>query len=180
MKVSRKRITLAEAQEHFTYDPDTGVLNWKSRAGSGREVARWNERYAGKEAGCINKQGYRRVQVLGLRVQVHLIAWLFSHGVWPDHEVDHIDRCKTHNWAGNLREASRTENARNASLSKRNTSGRKGVHWHSRNKRWIARIQVDGVSHSLGSFRDKEAASSAYQAAAQKLFGAFATDGAAS
>lgn len=36
------------------YDPDTGIFTWKHRADRSR---RWNSRYAGTRAGCLNAQG---------------------------------------------------------------------------------------------------------------------------
>ncbi len=56
------------------------------------------------------------------------------------------------------------------------TSGRKGVYWDSRKRKWDVRIQVMGRQFFIGLFdaEDKEAAHAAYVAASIKHFGEFA------
>jgi hypothetical protein len=111
-------------------------------------------------------------------VQAHRVAWLFIHGEWPDHEVDHMDRNRSNNAAGNLRKASRSENGGNKTIHRNNTSGKKGVSWHKRLGKWAAYIRVDDQLKHLGYFEDIDDAAAAYRAAAVEFFGEFATDGA--
>ncbi len=72
-------------------------------------------------------------------------------GEWPQ-EVDHIDHVKLNNIWRNLRSVSSTDNGRNASLSKNNTSGHNGIYWHKQNSKWVAEIMVDREKISLGSY----------------------------
>jgi hypothetical protein len=51
------------------------------------------------------------------------------------------------------------------------TSGFKGVSWLKRERRWRARILVEGRERHLGRFRDEIAAAEAYDEAARELFG---------
>jgi hypothetical protein len=51
-----------------------------------------------------------------------------------------------------LRDVSNQENQRNKSRQSRNTSGVTGVHWHKRDKKWIARIKVDKKDLYIGMF----------------------------
>lgn len=43
-------------------------------------------------------------------------------------------------------------------LNRKNKSGTTGVHWHNRNKCWVAYISVDKRRIHLGSFKDKDMA----------------------
>lgn len=85
-------------------------------------------------------------------------------------EVDHANGNRADNRRANLRLCSRAENSRN--MPARSVSGFKGV---TKNKhRWYALIQVDGVTHRLGSFTDPVIAARAYDEAAKRLHGEFA------
>jgi hypothetical protein len=87
-------------------------------------------------------------------------------------EVDHINGDRLDNRKSNLRLCNHSENGKNISISKINTSGYKGV---SKNGNcWRARIRVDGKLISLGYFREKTDAAMAYNHAAKKYFGEFA------
>lgn len=89
--------------------------------------------------------------------------------------VDHRERSKTlDNREANLRIATRTENGRNSKIRKNNRSGLKGVCLHAVNKKWTAKISLNGKSKYLGSFPTKELASEAYQAAIKEHYGEFA------
>lgn len=89
-------------------------------------------------------------------------------------QIDHISGQTLDNRASNLRLASSTENAGNAKLSKRNTSGLKGVTWHSVAKKWMGQISANGVYRYLGLFSTAAKAHEAYMKAAEELFGEFA------
>lgn len=88
--------------------------------------------------------------------------------------VDHENGNGLDNQRSNLRQATQSENQRNAALRKDNSSGRKGVGWSNRAKKWRARIRLHGKQTHLGLFTDKEQAHAAYRAAAHHLFGEFA------
>ena len=68
--------------------------------------------------------------------------------------VDHIDICKTNNHVSNLRYATTSENAQNASIKSNNTSGVVGVSLC--NNKWRAQICVNGVKKQLGYFVNKD------------------------
>lgn len=50
-----------------------------------------------------------------------------------------------------------------------NESGLLGVRWHKRDRRWHARIMVDGAPKHLGSFGTSDEAQAAYLAAKRQL-----------
>ena len=70
--------------------------------------------------------------------------------------VDHIDNNETNNKLINLRWATTSENAQNAKLSTKNTSGTKGVHYVKKTNKRAAQICINGKQINLGSFMNKE------------------------
>ena len=85
--------------------------------------------------------------------------------------VDHKDRDGLHNWKDNLRVTNYSINSYNRKPNKNNTSGFRGVSWHSRDKQWIARIKINGVLKHCGYYADAETAARAYNNAAVKYYG---------
>lgn len=85
-------------------------------------------------------------------------------------KIDHRDRNGLNNCRENLRKCSNTENSHNSVLSKRNTSGFKGVSLSKTSKRWVAQIRIFGKNHFLGSFSNKIDAANAYKEASVKHF----------
>lgn len=92
----------------------------------------------------------------------------------PSQIVDHRDGNGLMNRRENLRLASKSQNAMNSGPHIDNSSGAKGVHWSKQRKRWRAEICAGGVRKHLGLFDTVEAASAAYQAAADAMHGEFA------
>lgn len=89
-------------------------------------------------------------------------------------ECDHINRGKADNRRCNLRPVAHSQNMCNCSKSKNNTSGRTGVIWRERVKKWCAQIQVNGRHIHLGYFDDIEEAAQVRDEAAKKYHGEFA------
>jgi hypothetical protein len=173
--MAERQLTQEYVRSLFEYDPETGVLTWKERPiehfKSSRARNIWNARFAWKIAGTMS-DGYVQICIHGALYYGHRLAWFYVHGEWPEHGIDHKDRSRNHNRMDNLRDATQADNVCNASLSKRNTSGCKGVWAHG--KRWVAQIARNKKRFHLGVFDTKEEASNAYQQAAATLFGEFA------
>lgn len=161
--------TADEVRELLNYDQKTGVFTWAvNRRGTAK---------AGTVAGSLAGQGHIQITFKGTRYYAHRLAWLVTYGEWPpaDMDVDHIDCDKGNNAIANLRLASRSQNAANASgLRKNNTSGYRGVSFYRRTGRWEARILVEGVTHRLGYHKTAEEAARAYDRACYRLNGPFA------
>jgi hypothetical protein len=88
----------------------------------------------------------------------------------PDHKNgDGLD-----NRRDNLRCATSSQNQMNRGKFAVAHSPFKGVTWHSRDHRWVARIKAAGKRIYLGSFTTETEAARAYNDAASKHFGEFA------
>lgn len=152
-------ITAERVRELFIYDPDTGVFT--RRIATGRR----NCHRAGEIAGTRQNHGYIVISADHRRYVAHRLAWLYVYGVWPVGDLDHINGIKDDNRITNLREATRKENMQNVRKHKHNTSGHKGVAWHSQRNKWRAYIFVDYQQKHLGLFDTKLAAAAAREQA---------------
>jgi hypothetical protein len=85
-----------------------------------------------------------------------LVATAFLENSEDKKNVDHIDRNRLNNHISNLRYATPTENSQNKSMMTNNTSGIVGVSFHKNNKKWEAKITVNGDKKHLGYFINKE------------------------
>lgn len=184
-------ITAERARELLNYDPDTGVLTWKSarnwrvRDNLGRHAQPDAKRSGmpGQIAGAKNKDGYIQLTVQGKQYRAHRLAWLIVHGQWPDGQLDHKNRIRDDNRIDNLREATNQQNQWNRECPKNNRSGLKGVSmvklkprtkWkRTPVKPWEARIRIDGKTKVLGRYVTKEEAALAYIEASQRVHGEF-------
>jgi len=88
--------------------------------------------------------------------------------------VDHINGDKLDNRKCNLRICTQAQNCCNSKKQKNNTSGYKGVCWHTTRKKWFSSIKYNKKNISLGYFNTPEEAYAAYCKAAKELHGEFA------
>lgn len=158
---------------YFSYDPDTGVIKWKSRPEKG---AIWNAKYPGREAGCITENGYKQIRLNGRGYRYHRVAWALFFGTVPDDMlIDHRNGNKLDNRIENLRTATLAQNSRN---KKKNSnflaSELKGVGFDHARQKYRALIRVDGRRVNLGRSDTAEGAHALYRKAAAKYFGSFA------
>ena len=157
------------------YEPLTGKLVWKERGqelfseGKFSAFKSWNTRWSGKEAFfSFDTHGYLSGRIFGKTHRAHRVIIAMTTGFWPDGDVDHINGIRSDNRISNLRVVCRQENSRNASKSRRNTSGTVGVSWSKKDKRWRAGICVDGKEIYLGNFLNIDDAVNARLRANQK------------
>jgi hypothetical protein len=124
----------------------------------------------------IQKTGHCDVMLPGngrlKHFQVHrLVATAFIDNPENKPLVDHINNDGKDNNIWNLRWCTRTENNRNCSISKANTSSVKGVYFDK--SAWTAHIQVNGKKLHLGRFETLKEAKEVRQQKAKELFGEF-------
>lgn len=116
---------------------------------------------AGYKSVVLFKNGKRETRYVH-----HLVAESFlNHKVEGYRKViDHIDENKTNNNKDNLQIVSNRKNIRKG--FKNTYSKLIGVTYDKTNKRYLSRIRIDGKQINLGSFKNENDASIAYQ---QKL-----------
>ena len=148
-----------------TFDYKNGHLIWKTNRTPGVK--------AGDIAGTIAKSGYSQIRLNGKTYKAHRLIFIYHHGYFPGF-VDHIDRNKSNNKIENLREASLVQNQGNRKMDVRNTSGYRGVSWYKKDKKWGARITMNGTKKFLGLFEDPSDAYDAYCKEAKNHFGSYA------
>ena len=127
----------------------------------------------------LDKDGYRKVNLCKDLTQsthrVHrLVAIAFIQNPDGKQCVDHINGVRSDNYVANLRWATLAENSHNVGISKANKIGFKGVSFHKRDQKYVARIRVNNKRIHLGYFNTAEEAYAAYCAKAAELFGVFA------
>ena len=99
---------------------------------------------------------------------------LIMNVINPKVQIDHIDRDGLNNQKSNLRICTNSQNHMNEKKRKNCSSRFKGVSWHKRCKKWMAKIKTEDKQKHLGYFNNEKDAAKAYDAAAKKYFGKFA------
>lgn len=156
-------LTPDDLRKLISYDPGTGKMFWKARTAEwwadGFRTAEgiannWNSQFAGKEAFTYAmRKGHLQGRIFNRSFLAHRVAWAIHHGVWPTHQIDHINGDPSDNRAANLRDVPNKENHRNMKRPTSNTSGVVGVQWVSRFNLWLASIGIDGKTVYLGMFK---------------------------
>ncbi|WP_274721094.1 HNH endonuclease [Xenorhabdus bovienii] len=158
-----------DAVHLFKYNPSTGCVTWKNPPESSCY-------FKGDLVGYLTN-GYYKIKLFEMHIYVHRLAWLLYYGRRPSEFIDHINGDRSDNRIINLREASNTENSWNSKMRKNNSSSVKGVCWCKSNKKWVARIRIDGKRKTLGYFSDLNEAKLAMEEARTKYHGEFSNDG---
>ena len=141
-------LTQEELKRLLKYDPETGEFT--------RRIALSNRSKVGEVVGTIkynrNNNGLKNVYykvacIAGTTHYLHRVAYLYQVGSFPasNMEIDHIDGDGTNNSWGNLRIASRSQNACN-SFKAQNAIG-KGICFEPRFNRYRARVTLFGVEY---------------------------------
>lgn len=107
--------------------------------------------------------------------QMHRLILGMEYG--GDLTVDHINGNTLDNRKENLRICTRSENQWNRINSKNNTSGYKGVSFHSATGQWRGRVSAHKVEYSVGYFETKELANEAVCEFRKKIHGCFSCNG---
>ena len=129
--------------ELIFYDPLKGHFYWTAKA---------DKKKAGKRAESRGTSSYRHIHIDGINYPAHRIAWFYMEGYFPEHEIDHINRCKYDNRWKNLRHVIKACNLRNKGLHIKNKSGVTGV--CSIANKWHVSIGNNGRAINLRSYFD--------------------------
>lgn len=142
--------SVAYVRDRLSYDPETGVFMFRFNPDMPNC---YNNRFAGKEAGCF-RRGYRVIRLGYKLYPAHRLAWAIYYGEWPTHTIDHINGIRSDNRIANLRDVPHKTNMRNMRMKSCNTSGVTGVTWKTHDSKWVAQIKVDGRNIYLGRYTD--------------------------
>jgi hypothetical protein len=146
-----QELTQERLKSLLSYNPETGEFTWLVSRGS---------RQAGEIAGCLKRDRsekvYIRIKIDGKNYLAHRLAWLYTHGEWPENDIDHIDQDSLNNRLSNLRDVTNAENGKNQKIAKNNSSGVMGVCFRNDMQKWHARIEVNGKRIHLGLFDLKD------------------------
>lgn len=127
-------------KDELTYNENTGEFKWNSSK-SGIKKSRI--------AGYTDAQGYVIIEHNKKQYKAHRLAWLYVHGEWPEHQIDHINGKRDDNRIENLRDVSQAHNTKNRAISTRNKSGIIGVRWIKKERNYQAYIMKNYKSYSL-------------------------------
>lgn len=156
-------LTQERLQELLNYDSATGIFTWI------KPCSRFSQVKPGDQAGCLHVRGYIHIKIDGGAYKAHRLAWLYTHGRWPNPAIDHINRDKADNRLANLRETNQLGNMQNKGIYRNNKSGFAGVCHHKQSGKWMAQLQVNGKNRHLGLFDTPELAAVAYQEAKAQI-----------
>lgn len=159
-------ITVEDARELWSYNPDTGELVWK--VGRGSKV----------RAGMVAGGACRSVTFNGRLMSNAIIAFGIYTGAWPEsgERMIFMDKdIKNLKW-DNLACDTRSKVAGSERMRSNNTSGVRGVYWDKRSQKWRAEIFFKKKRLYLGLFDTIEKAAAARKVAAKEYFGEFCNE----
>lgn len=143
--MTTESLTQTRLKELLRYDPDTGFFTWLVSRGGAK---------AGDTIRFVGNSGYLRTMIDGSNYLVHRLVFLYTTGMFPSMEIDHIDGDKTNNKWENLRHVNRVENTRNKRLSDRSLSGVHGVLWRADQQAWRVTITIYYKDIPLGHYKN--------------------------
>lgn len=150
--MAKQELTAERLRELLTYDPLTGVFTWRVNRGGCR---------VGEVAGTPHCHGYTTITIDYKRYLAHRLAWLYVHGVFPEHGTDHRYADRSDNRIEHIRPATQAQNTQNLrSHYSNNKCGFLGV--SKSRSMWRAEITVAGVKKFIGRFETPEIAHAAY------------------
>lgn len=161
-------LTVEQARQWLAYDPETGVVWWRSRKGT--KIRR------DMVAGYVDHEGYRVIRINCVNHRAHRLAWLLHYGEWPTEMIDHANGIKSDNRLINLRVATNAQNQMNKVARRSSASGFKGVVVVNKSygPRYRPQIVMNGKLHTFGLFKTAEAAHAVYCREAALRFREFA------
>ena len=161
-RFERGEIKPSELKTIFNYNSLTGIFTQKKRTSQRVHI--------GDVAGYKNDGGYVIICFHGKDYRAHRLAWLWVHGEWPKHEIDHINGIRDDNRISNLRSVSRAGNAQNIRKARKDSVlGIKGIRFNKHSGKFTAQIRTNGETKHIGCFLTANEAHHAYLNAKRSL-----------
>jgi hypothetical protein len=156
-------LTVERLKELMKYDPDTGEFTRLVQAGP--------KALAGSIAGSMYNNGYRVICICGKDYGVHRLAWFYTYGVWPKHNIDHINGARDDNRIINLRDVTQSVNMQNLKTIHADKVSCKliGATWDKMWGNWKAQLTLNKKTIYIGRYKTAEEAHAAYLKAKRKL-----------
>lgn len=85
----KERITQARLKQRLRFDEETATFIWLPCPEIGEK---FNEQWAGKPAGSVDKDGFFSITVDGQRYHATVLLWLYLTGQWPKPRVPREER----------------------------------------------------------------------------------------
>lgn len=153
----------------FLADFGTGRLYWKAPPQNHAEKL-------GAEAGYINvgkgkNKSYWHIRAFGKTYKRSRVIFCMAHGRWPNPQVDHINGDSLDDRLENLRECTASQNAVNSPPWRHRRLPR-GISI-TRQGKYMARLTVEGITRSLGTFDTVQLALDVYKSARKEAFGEY-------
>ena len=160
MAKTRPLPPVEKLREHFSYDPETGIVI---------RIKKTNRNHVlGKRVGTEDHRGYIYVNLNGQLMLLHRVIWKLMTGADPTLYIDHINQDKSDNRWCNLREATHSQN--HANRTKRN--GRYLPGTQKSGNRWVAKSGGHNTAH-LGVFDTEQEAHDAHVKWHREHYGEF-------
>ena len=157
----------------LTYEKVNSLLEYLPNGELKRKITTSPKAKKGEVVGNGDLRRYKYFSIDGVKYYNHRIVWFIHHGYMPT-QIDHINGNPLDNRIENLRECNQSQNNWNQRLKTTNKSGYKGVSWYSREKRWVAKLNIYGKPKVVGYFRNVEDAANAIKKFRQECHKEFA------
>lgn len=147
------------------YEPDTGNLIWLEK------FSKYSKVSVGDVAGYKGTTA-TKIQLNGVYLQAHRVAWYLYYGLWPTTFIDHVNGDPNDNRISNLRLASRAQNSANRKTYIGSSSKYLGVCYVKSTDKWQASIGTPRTY--LGQYETETEAAIVYNEAAKRRYREFA------
>jgi hypothetical protein len=158
----KTELTADRLRALLAYDEISGQFTWNP----GRRRVK-----DGATAGSKSpKLGYIFIRIDQRSYSAHRLVWLYVHGDWPKHQIDHINGQRDDNRIVNLRDVTVAVNLQNRRGPCRNsTTGELGVTNNRGRNCFTAALSLNGKYIYLGDFKTIPEAKVAYLEGKRRL-----------
>jgi hypothetical protein len=153
-------------EKMIRYDSESGKFYWLAQRGRAIKP--------GDQVKGSVSHGYLIFSINRKNYLAHRLAWFLTFNKFPNQQIDHINHDKLDNRLCNLREASASQNQWNKKRQRNNSTGFKGVSFHSQTGLYRARIKHFGKELLFGCYKTPNEANEAVQKARLSLHKEFA------